>query len=54
MLVGKLSQHISQYSAGPFVLFPEGWDTPVSTQLIRFKCDIASGGDYTLETLDAI
>ena len=53
-LVAELSQHISQYSAGPFVVVPEGWDKPVSTQLIRFKGDIASGRDYALGILDAI
>ena len=54
VLVAKLNQHISQYSAGPFVVVPEGWDKPVSTQLIRFKGDIVSGRDYALGTLDAI
>ena len=54
VLVAKLSQPISQYSAGPFDLVPEGWDKPVSTQLIRFKGDIVSGRDYALRTLDAI
>ena len=54
VLVAKLSQHISQYSAGPCGLVPERWDKPVSTQLIRFKCGIASGRDYALGILDAI